>query len=160
MELPYERVLVVADWRADPHAITAGVLRRLEERAAVFGVVVPAWLHGVDWIGDPTGSVPCAQAQADELGRRFADAAIPLVSVAVGDPDPVAAAEDALDAWPAHGLLLLTTSPRVDLGRRLERATGLPTKRVAIGKPRAAHERFSWMRRGGRHCAADRAQFA
>jgi hypothetical protein len=153
---PYDRILVVADWRADTHAIIAGVLRWGEERAAAFRVVVPAWLHGLDWIGDPTASLPCARAKADELARSFARAGIPLVSATAGDPDPVAAAEDALDTWPANRILFFTTS-RLHLATRLHHATRLPTELVAIGAPR---ERFTWVRRGGRHCVVDRSPTA
>src|SRR3954469_23770484 len=99
-ELPYERVLVVADWRAEARAVTAAVEERSAERVAVFSVVVPAWLHGVDWIGDPTASRPCAHVQVETLERMWAESHLPLVSAQVGDPDPVAAVEDALSGWP------------------------------------------------------------
>ena len=35
-QFPYDRVLVVADWRADAHAVTAAVESRSAEHVAVF----------------------------------------------------------------------------------------------------------------------------
>lgn len=77
----------------------------------------------------------------------------------VGDPDPLAAVDDARGAWDATEVMLLTRSSNVAaihplaLARRIERTTGLPTRRVALGVRRAQPERFGWIRRGGRHCA-------
>ena len=74
---------------------------------------------------------------------------------------PVAAAADALVAWAADEVMLLTRSNNpaavhpFELARRIERATGLPTRRVAIGTVRPRGERFAWIRKGGRHCAAE-----
>ena len=159
--LPYSRVLAIADWRADAGAVTAAVTGRVAEAPAVFRLVVPARLHGLDWIGDPTASCPCAQAQVEALEALWADAGVPLVGSQVGDPDPVAAAADALDEWAADEVMLLTRSNNgaaihpFELARRIEHATGLPTRRVAIGAVRRHGERFGWIRKGGRHCATE-----
>ena len=163
-EVNVRRVLAIADWRADAHAVTAAVVGRAAEGPAVFSVVVPAWLHGLDWIGDPTASRPCAQAQVEALEALWADAGIPLVRSTVGDPDPVAAAGDALEAWTADEVMVLTrrSSPGTvhpfAVARRIELTTGLPTRRVVIGSARPPRERLAWLRRGGRHCAGQFAQ--
>ena len=160
---PYDRVVVVADWRADARAVTTAVERRAAESVAVFSLVVPAWLHGLDWIGDPYASRPCAHAQLETLRGLWAHAELPLVSAQVGDPDPLAAVGDAIDGWPASEVLLVTHSANpaavhpFAIARRIERATGLPTRRVPIGPRRARRERFAWIRRGGRHCTTDAA---
>jgi hypothetical protein len=160
------RVLVVADWRADAHAVAMVAERRALEHDAVFSVVVPAWLHGLDWMGDPRASRPCAQAQVDALVRMWADRELPLVKAMVGDPDPVAAVDDALEQWPADEILVLARSANptpihpLAIARRIEHATGLPTRRISVGARQVARERFGWIRHGGRHCAADMAHTA
>src|SRR4051812_36765227 len=66
---PSRRVLVVSDWRTDPD----DVIRHCRDRAAAgdvaFALVVPAWLHGLDWVGDPLASRPCAARQLESLVR-------------------------------------------------------------------------------------------
>jgi hypothetical protein len=135
---PRDRVLVVADWGIDPEAVIAACERRDIERPSSFALVVPAWLHGIDWAGDPLASVPCARAQvasitrlADVAGRRFA-------SAQVGDPEPVAAISDVLADWPADEVLVCSRPPLVrlprafDLIHRARRATGLPLRREVL----------------------------
>jgi hypothetical protein len=47
------RVLAVADWTTDPQAIVAACVERQERSGGDFALLVPAWLHGLDWVGDP-----------------------------------------------------------------------------------------------------------
>jgi hypothetical protein len=47
------RVLVVADWTTDPEAVVAACIERRELSSGDFALLVPAWLHGLDWVGDP-----------------------------------------------------------------------------------------------------------
>src|SRR5215212_11710635 len=91
------RVLLMADWAVDPHAVVAAASRRDARGPAEFHLVVPAWLHGVDWAGDPLGSFPCAQRQLDRLRGLTAAAGLAVAHAAVGDPDPTAAIGDALE---------------------------------------------------------------
>src|SRR5215210_8964651 len=94
---------LVADWTLDPHAIVAacpapehGPLR----------LVVPAWLHGLDWVGDPWASVPCAERQLEQLAPLLAAAGLAVASAEVGDPDPLSAICDGLAAGPVEEILL------------------------------------------------------
>ena len=59
------RVLAVADWAVEPQAVVAAMRRQAEVEPTIFGLLVPAWLHGLDWAGDPTAAVPCAREQLD-----------------------------------------------------------------------------------------------
>ena len=130
-------VLLVADWNVDPHAVIAAAARREQHGAATFGLLVPAWLHGLDWAGDPGASVPCARRQLEELQRLSAAAGLAIGSACVGDPDPITAILDALDGWRAGELLVCMRPRRVgrgplDVARRARRLTGLPVERVAV----------------------------
>jgi hypothetical protein len=150
----FTRVLAVADWTLQPHPVVARLARYAETRPVAFGLVVPAWLHGLDWAGDPTASVPCAQRQLDTLSRLCGQAGLLVGAASVGDPDPVTATADALGAWPAAEILLYTRErrlalPVIDVASRLERATGLPVTRLPVAFPTPAGDRAR-SRRG--HC--------
>src|SRR5688500_16092737 len=43
------RVLVVADWAADPQGVVSACLTQWQQPAVEFALVVPARLHGLDW---------------------------------------------------------------------------------------------------------------
>ena len=156
------RVLAVVDWTLDPSAVVDDLLRYDEHRHVALGLLVPAWLHGLDWAGDPTASVPCAQRQVDAVDRICGAAGISLGVASVGDPDPVAAITDLLYEWPAGQLLLYTPQrgviapPPFDLAHRVERATGLPVRRIVVRPSSSSSDRRRWLRRS-RHCTVAQA---
>jgi hypothetical protein len=130
--------LLVADWATDAHAVVAACTRHAEGRSPRFAVLVPAWLHGLDWAGDPTGTAPCARRQLERLEELLHAAGIEVVASGVGDPDPATAIGDAVAAWsPGHVILCvrerrLAPHHPLDLLHRAERAAGLPVTRVAL----------------------------
>ena len=153
---PAARVLLVTDWRIDPHAVVAAAARRHSRSEASFGLLVPAWLHGLDWAGDPAASVPCATRQLETITMLAAAAGLTIHDAAVGDPDPVTAIGDALDRSAVGELLVCVPARRLasgplELARRAHRATGLPVSRVAV--PAAVAPRSRWLHRRPRHCA-------
>jgi hypothetical protein len=143
------RILVVADWTVEPAEIVAECRRRAQREPALFILMVPAWLHGLDWAGDPHAAEPCAQRQLATLARLCVDAGLDVEVAGVGDPSPISAIGDALAGWAATGVLLCTRPRHVpshpfDLLHRAHRMTGLPVQRVVIGPAP-----------GGGHCVAD-----
>ena len=135
-------VLLTADWAVDPHAVVAAAAERAADGPAEFLLLVPAWLHGLDWTGDPRASVPCAHAQLRRIGELCAAAGLSVRAATVGDPDPVTAICDALGDRHADELLLCTRGRRL-LAYRARRATGLPLRHVeahgAGGRRRRGH---------------------
>src|SRR3954447_12961480 len=132
-----DHVLLVADWTVDPETVVATARRRDEHHRSAFAVVVPAWLHGIDWAGDPRAAVPCAQRQLLTLARLCVDAGLRVEVAGVGDPSPISAIGDALAAHAATDVLLCTRerhmpSHPLDLAHRAHRVTGLPIHRVAV----------------------------
>ena len=149
------RVLVIADWRADPHAVIAACRRRT---GAGFAIVVPAWLHGLDWVGDPHASRPCAERQLATILRLAAAAGLEVELAAVGDPDPTSAVDDALQEFAAGEILLCRDRPRrshpLDLPHRLRRMTCLPVDTPAMGVRSARHDGWGALLGRG-HCVAE-----
>ena len=152
------RVLVVADWRTDAYAVVAACRGRARRGGTRFALVVPAWLHGLDWAGDPRASRPCATRQLEALVRLGESAGLAIELAQVGDPDPTSAVDDALHEFAAGEILLCRDRPRgshlLDLPHRLHRMTGLPVESPAIRRRSTARERRTWRAvfEGG-HCA-------
>ena len=133
-------VLITADWAVDPHAVVAAAAERAEAGPAEFLLVVPAWLHGLDWAGDPRASAPCAHAQVRRIAELCAAAGLAVAAARVGDPDPVTAISDLLGDRHADELLLCTRR-RGLLAYRARRATGLPVRHVEARGPAAGRRR-------------------
>jgi hypothetical protein len=136
------QMLSVVDWTADPDAAMAALAPYAGE--AEITIVVPATLHGLDWIGDPHASVPCARRQAGELRRAAAVLGVELRHVAAGDPDPHTAAMDFCLSWSFDEVAVIGFS------RRVAKATGLPARRIAIGRAQGRH----WPLSRRVHCVA------
>lgn len=159
------RLLVVADWEADPHEVVRACIRRANQREQSIALLVPAWLHGADWVGDPYASVPCARRALSELAALCDGAGLRVHSAELGDPDPGAAITDALLTQPADELMICVRerrfrSHRFGLTHRIARSTGLPVELVAIALPDAVPHRHAWslLRRG--HCIASEPRVA
>jgi hypothetical protein len=161
------RLLAVVDWTLDPAAVTADLSSHATTRQARIGLLVPAWLHSLDWIGDPTASIPCAERQLTALQRLTRLAGIAIDAARVGDPDLGAATEDVVYDWPADEVRLYARKSRLRAPRpfdpvsRISRVSGLPVTRVALpaSEPAARNRRGLARRRTGR-CTPPQAQLA
>jgi hypothetical protein len=132
------KILSVVDWTVDPGKAIAALAQM--ERDDEITIVVPAKLHGLDWIGDPQASIPCARRQAHALRHEAAVQGLNLRYVAAGDPDPSAAAMDFCLRWSFDEVAV------IGLPARVAKTTGLPARRLAV--ERRADRRM--------HCAPPR----
>ena len=90
-----------------------------------------------------TGAVDEARAEAEDLAHEAAEAVKGTASVEteVGDPNPLRAIEDALRAFPADELIIVTRpgseADWVDEGKTQEtlERLGLPVTYLAIDRP-------------------------
>ena len=140
-------LLLVSDWVADPDEVAGAARAAVSEPAAEITIVVPAWLHGLDWAGDPGASIPCATRHAELLTAACRARGLTVSRAAVGDPHPATAVLDALVARRYERVLLAREPRRVPhlpwlrLERRIERACALPVVRIALEQPRRRHQR-------------------
>ena len=153
------RVLVVADWRTDPEAVVAACIDRQERSGGHFALLVPARLHGLDWVGDPGASLPCAYRQLATVAHLADSVGFTFQAAGVGDPDPQAAICDALHEWPADELLLCTRGKRaavshpLDLAHRTRRTTGLPVSVAPVRASTAGAGGRMWLPLRSGRCA-------
>jgi hypothetical protein len=134
----WHRVTVVAEWDLDPHAVLAATLAHDRDRSSLYGLLVPAALHGLDWAGEPNASKPCAEHQLAQLTRLFDQAGVAVQEGRVGDPVSAAAIGDAAYDWSPDEILLFSRKRRIalshplSLSRRIERATGVAVTRIGV----------------------------
>jgi hypothetical protein len=121
------RVLAVADWTVDPAVVADAMLAESRREPTVFGLLVPARLPGLTWVGDPKASCPCAARQLSEIERLARDRGVTVVSATVGDPERASAIEAALDTWAAERVLLFDPRPG-RVARRVARRMRRPVK--------------------------------
>ena len=125
-------------------------------------VVAPARVSALQWLAtDEDGARAEADERAGEAEWSLADYA--EVERTVGDPDPVLAAEDALQTFPADEIVLVT-SPEADDGLEASLLRlGLPVERVParphLPVPKPGHE-LARSLSGGRNPATPLVFFA
>jgi hypothetical protein len=128
-------ILVVANRTAESEELQ----QALTERAAKgdspkFTLVVPS-AHGLAKAANPDEEAPEAQSHVDNAVAKFREAGLDIEG-RLGDPDPVAAVQDAHNMG-NYDELIVSTLPthlskwlRVDLPRKAAHATGLPVTHV------------------------------
>jgi hypothetical protein len=126
------RVLVVAHKTAATQPLLDAVRQRAAEGPAQFTLLVPNPAHGLHKAVDPE------DLDADEA-QGVVDHALPLLSEAagspvegmVGDPDPSAAIQDAINLRGFDEVIVSTLSPKVSRWLHLD----LPSKITGLGLP-------------------------
>jgi hypothetical protein len=160
------RVLVVADWAADARAVVSVCPQMSGGHPQEVALLIPAWLHGLDWVGDPRASTPCAGRQLETIVDLAAARGVEFTSAQVGDPDVLTSICDVLTAWPADEVLLCSRARRVrlshplDLEWRARRLTGLAVRRLELPSADRLAGRGASMRWRSGHCAIESAQTA
>jgi hypothetical protein len=128
------RVLVVANRTAGSDELLAALRERAARGPARFLLVVPATPHGVAWEERHSGEAEAAR-HLDHALERLRAAGLDSDGW-VGDPDPVAAVEDALEGHEVDEIVV-STLPRtvsrwlgLDLPSRVRRVSGRPVTHV------------------------------
>jgi hypothetical protein len=126
------RILVVAHKTAATQPLLDAVRERAARGPSTFTLLVPNPAHGLHKVVD-------AQDQGPGEAQDVLDGALPKLSAAagsevqgvIGDPDPVAAVEDAINLRGFDEIIISTLSPRLSRWLRLD----LPSKVAGMGLP-------------------------
>jgi len=130
-------VLVIANRTADSPDLIEALRRRLSQEATTFTLLVPAVPQGLSWAADMKAGWSAAIGRAEAASYRIRASGIALEQVIVGDPDPLAAAGDALHSG-GFTEVIVSTLPRgfsnwlkLGLADRLRRAFEIPVTQVS-----------------------------
>jgi hypothetical protein len=126
------RILVVANRTAATPGLIAAVRERAAKGAASFTLLVPNTAHGLHKLVDPEDQ---GQSEADQT----LELALPLLEEAVGgrvegmvgDPEPLAAIQDAINIHGFDEIIISTLPSRVSKWLKLD----LPSKAAGLGLP-------------------------
>ena len=129
-------VLVVANRTAGSPELLAALKERAAGGDVKFHLLVPATPHGVAWAADMHSGSPEAEHDVKAAVESLRAEGLEVDDGHVGDPDPVAAVEDAVN-FKDFDEIIVSTLPRhvskwlkLDLPHRVERATGKPVTHV------------------------------
>jgi len=126
------KVLVVANKTAATPALIEAVRERAARGPATFTLLVPNAAHGLHRLVDP-------EDQGDSEAQATIELAVPLLEKAaggpvesmIGDPEPLAAIQDAINVHGFDELIISTLPQRVSKWLKLD----LPSKAAGLGLP-------------------------
>jgi hypothetical protein len=126
------RILVVANRTAATPGLIAAVRDRAAKGPATFTLLVPNTAHGLHRVVDP-------EDQGQSEAEQTLELAIPLLEEAaggrvegmVGDPEPLAAIQDAVNLHGYDEIIISTLPSRVSKWLKLD----LPSKAAGLGLP-------------------------
>jgi hypothetical protein len=126
------RILVVANRTAATPALIAAVRERAAKGPASFTLLVPNTAHGLHKLVDP-------EDQGQSEAEQTLELAVPLLEEAaggrvegmVGDPEPLAAIQDAINIHGFDEIIISTLPSRVSKWLKLD----LPSKAAGLGLP-------------------------
>jgi hypothetical protein len=128
----HTRVLVVANRTAATPALVEAVRERAARGPCTFTLLVPHTAHGLHRVVDP-------EDQGTDEAEQVLDLAIPPLEKAagskveglVGDPEPLAAIQDAINVHGFDELIISTLPKRFSRWLKLD----LPSKAAGLGLP-------------------------
>jgi hypothetical protein len=126
------RVLVVANKTAATPALLKAVRDRAGQGPCAFTLLVPNSAHGLHKVVDPEESDQSEAEHVIELAAPLIeDAAGSHVETLVGDPEPLAAIQDAVNLHGFDEIIISTLPTRVSRWLKLD----LPSKAKGLGLP-------------------------
>jgi hypothetical protein len=128
-------VLVIANRTAGSDELLEALKERAQSGAAQFHLVVPATARGVSWVADMHAGSDAAEHDLEGALEKLRGAGLE-VDGEIGDPDPVAAVQDAANSATYDEVIVSTLHKHVsrwlklDLPSKAAHATGLPVTHV------------------------------
>jgi hypothetical protein len=127
-----KRVLVVAHKTAATQPLLDAVRKRAQRGPSRFTLLVPRATHGLHKVVDPEDQdAGETQAVIDHALPLLSEAAGAPVEALIGDADPGAAIQDAINLHGFDEVIISTLSPRVSRWLKLD----LPSKVSGMGLP-------------------------
>jgi hypothetical protein len=135
------KVLVIATRAAACPELVEALRERAASEPTAFSLVVPATPSGWAWLADMFSGGSEAEGYVYSAVARYRAAGLEVESVRLGDPDPVAATMDAVNAE-HYDEIVVSTLPhrlarllRISLAHRLEGALGRPVVNIVGSQP-------------------------
>jgi hypothetical protein len=126
------RILVVANRTAATPGLIAAVRERAAKGHATFTLLVPNAAHGLHRVVDPEDQERSEAEQTLELALPLLEeAAGGRVEGMIGDPEPLAAIQDAIHLHGFDEIIISTLPTRVSKWLKLD----LPSKAAGLGLP-------------------------
>jgi hypothetical protein len=126
------KVLVVEHKTSATPQLLDAIRERAQRGPCTFTLLVPRTTHGLHKVVDPHDQQAGeASSELDHTLPALREAAGTPVEGIVGDPDPVAAVEDAINLYGFEEIIISTPRPRVARWLRLD----LPSKISGMGVP-------------------------
>jgi hypothetical protein len=126
------RVLVVANKTAATPALLEAVRERAGRGPVAFTLLVPSTAHGLHKVVDPEDTGDTEAEHVVELALPLLeDAAGAPVESLIGDPEPLAAIQDAVNLHGFDEIIISTLPTRVSKWLKLD----LPSKAKGLGLP-------------------------
>jgi hypothetical protein len=126
------RILVVANRTAATPGLIAAVRERAAKGPATFTLLVPNSAHGLHRLVDPEDQGQSEAEQTLELALPLLEeAAGGQVEGMIGDPEPLAAIQDAVNVHGYDEIIISTLPSRVSKWLKLD----LPSKAAGLGLP-------------------------
>jgi hypothetical protein len=129
-------ILVVANQTAESDELLEALLNRADQGPCKFHLLVPARPHGANWAMDMHSGGPEAETHLKRAVDRYRDAGLEVDDGKLGDPDPVAAVQDALN-FKEFDEVIVSTLPthlskwlKLDLPHKVEHSFGKPVTHV------------------------------
>jgi hypothetical protein len=128
-------VLVVANRTAGSDELLEALRERAARGPTTFHLVVPSTARGVSWVADMNAGTDDAESDLEGALERLRGAGLDIDGQ-IGDPDPVAAVQDAANAGSYDEMIVSTLHKHVsrwlklDLPSKAAHATGLPVTHV------------------------------
>jgi hypothetical protein len=137
-------VLVMANRTAESPELLEALKARAAKGECEFTLVVPSTPHGIAWAADMSAGEGEAEHHREAFVEELRGEGLDVKEAKVGDPDPLAAAQDAVN-FNKYDEVIVSTLPlkiskwlKLDLPSKVKAATGLPVTHVVASD---AHER-------------------
>ncbi len=129
---PRSRALVIANRTAESPELIAALREHSAHCPSRFTLLVPAVPRGFAWVADMKADGPEAITRAEAGIQRMRISGLKVDGAIIGDPDPFAAAGDAIHGGEFDAVIVSTLPQgvsrwlRLSLPQRLRRITELP----------------------------------